>query len=69
MTARTLCCLFLPQLVNGGPINFNASDASFLAVSLADSLAWIAATSIMIIPLLKAVYGKKKTKEMVSLPK
>lgn len=60
LTARTLCCLFLPSVVNGGIINSSASDLSYLAVCLADPLAWLAATLIMIIPLLKAVYGREK---------
>lgn len=59
LLARTLCCLFLPQIVNGGPINSSASDMSYIAVSLADPLAWIAATAIMIFPLIHLVYGKK----------
>ncbi len=59
LAARTLCCIFLPMLVNGGPTNSASSTMSFLAVCLGDPLAWIAATSIMIIPLLKTVYGKK----------
>lgn len=60
MIARTLCCFILPSLVNGGSINSSASDASYLAVCLADPLAWIAAVLIMIVPLIKTVYGKKK---------
>lgn len=59
LTARTLCCLFLPALVNGGAINSSASDLSYIAVCLADPLAWLFATAIMIVPLLKTVYGKK----------
>ena len=59
LAARTVCCLFLPQLVNGGPINSSASSLSFIAVSLADPLAWIAAVSIMIVPLIKTVFFNK----------
>ena len=59
LIARTLCCIFLPLLANGGPTNSASSSMSFLAVCLGDPLAWIAATSIMVVPLLKAVYGKK----------
>lgn len=59
LAARTICCLFLPQLVNGGPINSSASSLSFIAVSLADPLAWIAAVSIMIVPLIKTVFFNK----------
>ncbi len=60
LVARILCCLFLPPAVNGGPINSEASMASYLALSLADPLAWIAATLIMIIPLLYIIFNKKK---------
>jgi putative MATE family efflux protein len=60
--ARTMCCLFLPQLVNGGPVNSSSGSASFIAVCLADPLAWIAATAIMICPLIKTVFGKKHKK-------
>lgn len=67
LLARTLCCLFLPQLVNGGPINCNASLASYIAISLADPLAWIAACLIMVVPTIKTIYGKKKIKELSSL--
>jgi Na+-driven multidrug efflux pump len=67
LAARTLCCILLPQLVNGGPVNSMASTASFIAVCLADPLAWVAASGIMIIPLMKTIFGKKNKKH-VSLP-
>lgn len=60
LIARCLVCLFLPVLVNGGPINANASLASYIAVSFADPLAWLAATIIMIIPLIKFIYRNKE---------
>ncbi len=68
LLARTLCCLFLPQLVNGGPTNSTSGSLSFIAVCLADPLAWIAAVSIMIYPLIKSIYGKKN-RELTSLSK
>ncbi len=64
--ARTICCIFLPQLVNGGPINSTASDTSFIAVCLADPLAWFAAVSFMLIPLIRTVYFNKKDPEYIS---
>lgn len=63
LTARTVCCLFLPQLVNGGPINSSASDLSYIAVCLADPLAWIAAVAFMLVPLIRAVYFNKNDPE------
>lgn len=69
LTARTLCCLLLPSLVNGGPTSSEASSASYLAVCLADPLAWMFAVAIMIVPLIKAVYGKKKIAEIEKLSK
>lgn len=68
LTARTLCCLFLPQLVNGGPINSSASDLSYLAVSLADPLAWLAAILFMVVPLIRYVYYNPKDPEYQKKP-
>ena len=64
--ARTICCIFLPQLVNGGPINSSASDTSFIAVCLADPLAWLAAVSFMLIPLIRTVYFNKNDPEYIN---
>lgn len=60
LVARTLICLFVPALVNGGPINSSASNLSYLFVALADPLAWIAAVAIMIVPVIKLVFFPKK---------
>ncbi len=60
LVARTLICLFVPALVNGGPINSNASNLSYLFVALADPLAWITAVAIMIVPVIKLVFFPKK---------
>ena len=40
LLARTLVCLFLPQLINGGPITRAASDASYVMTSAADIFSW-----------------------------
>ena len=49
LPARVLVCLFLPQAINGGPINNMANDASYVAFSFADAIAWLAACIILII--------------------
>ncbi|MCI8413092.1 MAG: hypothetical protein HFE47_03240 [Clostridia bacterium] len=61
--ARIAVCLLLPQIVNGGAVNSNASSLAFSALSLADPVAWIAAD----IPLAIATYlyiRKKKPSEI-----
>ncbi|HAS56870.1 MAG TPA: hypothetical protein DCR94_06560 [Firmicutes bacterium] len=62
LTARTLICLFAPALINGGPINSDASTLSYIFVAMADPLAWVAATSIMIIPTIRNCFFKTKEK-------
>ncbi len=62
LTARTLICLFIPVLVNGGPINSEASTLSYIFVAMADPLAWVAATSIMVIPTIRNCFFKTKEK-------
>lgn len=67
LLTRTIVCLFLPQLVNHGPINANASLASYISVCLADSITWIVSCLIVRIPtvvriskLLKSVSNPSK---------
>ena len=40
LIARTVICLFLPQLVNGGPITRLASDLSYIMTCVADVFSW-----------------------------
>lgn len=60
LIARSLICLYIPAIVNGGPVDSGASLASYLSVCTADPMAWLAATLIMIIPL--AIQLKKVKK-------
>lgn len=53
LIGRIAICLFLPTLVNGGPLNSLASDASFIALCLADPLAWIASCIALTYPTIK----------------
>lgn len=63
LIARTAICLILPNVINGGPINVNASSASVLGLAFADPLAWIVAVVIMMIGAIKYIF--KEQKEMV----
>ena len=56
LLARSLICLYLPALVNGGPTNAEASPLSFVFVCMGDPMAWTATVAIMLIPPLIYVY-------------
>ena len=62
LSARIIICLFLPRLVNGGAIDCTASNLAFIAVSLADVLAWIAACAFLLPALFKEA-SKWKNKD------
>lgn len=62
LLARTLICLFLPALINHGPITSLASDASYIAVCLADPVTWILSGLTVVIPSL--FFLKRMPKEM-----
>jgi len=55
LLARSLLCLYLPSFLNGGPIDHTASLSSYVGVCFADPLAWVAATLIMVFPILHAL--------------
>lgn len=59
LIARIVVCLILPTLINGGAISVSASSAAFVALSFADPIAWLCADIILIIPVIRCVYGKK----------
>ncbi|MDE6411852.1 MAG: polysaccharide biosynthesis C-terminal domain-containing protein [Clostridia bacterium] len=63
LVGRIVICLFLPALVNGAPIDANASAASFFWVGFGDAGAWILADLILLYPLIKYVILKKPTAE------
>ncbi|MFA6861642.1 MAG: MATE family efflux transporter [Bacilli bacterium] len=60
LLARSLICLYVPALVNGGAIDYTASSASFYFVCAADPLAWLTATCILLIPLISMLRKQKK---------
>ena len=61
LLARTLICLFLPALINHGPITSLASDASYIAVCLADPVTWILSGLTVVIP--SVLFLKRMPKE------
>ena len=58
LLARSLICLFLPALVNGGPISSATDPSLFWAVAIADPTAWIVASLTLAIPFIIDVYVK-----------
>lgn len=71
LVARVLVCLFLPRLVNGAPIDCNASGAAFCALSLADPVAWFAADIFLVIASVKYAFRRKDAKiseEVIEAP-
>lgn len=60
MLARSILCIFLPRLVNGGPINSTASNFAYISTCFADPLAWISATLIMIVPMILVLKNNYK---------
>ncbi len=65
LAGRTMICLTLPTLINGGPISTEASDISLLGISFADPLAWIFATSIMIYGAVKYIFKISSNEENI----
>ena len=55
LAGRILICLFLPPLVNGAPIDVNASSAAFFWMGFGDAGAWILADLVLLYPLIKFV--------------
>ena len=63
LTARVVICLFLPSLVNGGPVTNMASQGAYIAVCLADVLAWVAACALLLPALFKTASKWKNKPE------
>lgn len=59
LVARVVVCLVLPSLINGGPIDVNASKASVFGLAFADPLAWAFAVIIMLFGTVKYIYKPK----------
>lgn len=60
LVGRILICLFLPALVNGGPVNSDSSTLSFFFLCFADPGAWFLADVILVSATLKYIFAKKK---------
>ena len=48
-------CLLLPAAVAGGEVSAAAPHAAFLALCLADPMAWFAADLVMVIPFIRNI--------------
>lgn len=55
LIARTVLCLVLPALINGGAIDASASAAAYVALCFADPLAWVASDSVLVYPFIRYV--------------
>ena len=60
LVARTVICLVLPNIINGGAINIEASRASVFGLAFADPLAWIFAVVIMSVGVIKYIFKDDK---------
>lgn len=68
LVGRIVICLFLPALVNGAPIDANASSAAFFWMGFADAGAWILADLILIYPMIRYVFLMKPLSKKRSEP-
>ena len=55
LVARVLVCLLLPTAIAGGEVSAAAPHAAFLALCLADPMAWFAADFVMVIPFIRNI--------------
>ncbi len=68
LIARIAICLVLPRLVNGGPIDSEASVISFFCLGLADAGAWLAADILLLIATIRHVYLYKPRAVVAEMP-
>ena len=59
LAARILICTFVPSLINGAPIDANASHLAYASVCAADPGAWIAACIVLLIPTINIIIRKR----------
>lgn len=64
LCGRTIVCLILPRLLNGGPINTQASSRALYGLTFADPMAWTFAVLIMMYGAIKYIY-KCPTKSII----
>ena len=55
LVARVLVCLLLPTAVAGGEVSAAAPHAAYVALCLADPMAWFAADLVMVIPFVRNI--------------
>ena len=55
LVARVLVCLLLPAAVAGGEVSAAAPHAAYVALCLADPMAWFAADLVMMIPFVRNI--------------
>ena len=55
LVARVLVCLLLPTAVAGGEVSAAAPHAAYVALCLADPMAWFAADLVMVIPFIRNI--------------
>ena len=55
LVARVLVCLLLPTAVAGGEVGAAAPHAAYVALCLADPMAWFAADLVMVIPFIRNI--------------
>ena len=55
LVARVLVCLLLPAAVAGGEVSAAAPHTAYLALCLADPMAWFAADLVMVIPFIRNI--------------
>lgn len=67
LVARLIVCTFLPSLVNGGPINSQASLASYMMVCFADPITWVISGLIVFIPSVYYIYKKFPKEDVIPL--
>ncbi len=59
LVARILVCFYLPEAVNGGAINCEASFSAYVALCFADPAAWLASVLALSYPFIKYICLKK----------
>ena len=55
LVARVLVCMLLPAAVAGGEVSAAAPHTAYLALCLADPMAWFAADLVMVIPFIRNI--------------
>ena len=65
LVARTVICLFLPTLINGGPINNQANGGSYISFCFADNASWFIAALLLFIGLV-LYYRELKKKGIIN---